>query len=94
MKVWNNVLANLLHKAGFKYTNTPEVSKILIWLWENHKIWVSVYPAGDKWTSTIIIKDNFPYESEELYDSYDSAYTNSFEWVLKNKIAYKKVKKN
>lgn len=64
----NFEIAKLLKSKGFKAKadtyNVPTMSEAIVWLYENHGIWVSVMPYNDEelsqtlWEHTIINIDD------------------------------------
>jgi hypothetical protein len=78
----NTIHRNSLHP----YYSAPTISDVVMWLYENHKIWISVDPENDTDTWFHTITHN---KSETVFGNYSSlteAYEAGIEDVLNNMI--------
>ena len=68
------------------FPNAPKIAEVIMWLYETHKIWISVDRHFDKFISKnngVII--NFYGNRESYFDTPKEAYSSAIQYVL-NKI--------
>ena len=71
------------NRKGEVYTSAPTIAEVVMWLYENHEVWIAVHPnepyEDDDWCFTIF--KNF---SLEGYDSPIEAYEAAISHALTN----------
>ncbi len=60
-----------------------EIMQVIMWLYDNHKIWIVVFPTEQDWTFDIF-KGLDCVKSESFFDTPVNAYEAAIEYALNN----------